>query len=883
MMPLSPTRARARVRSNSFWIPGAILALSLISLTLTAADEKELTRFVEDRLVDCTHVALELDVDVLGKSVEGTARLNLRVLREVTTITLDAVALDVAAVRASRGKNPVPTEFTNDGQHLEVTLAESVPAGETLSLWIDYSVGESENGLHFYGPTRDESDVPAVVWSQGQSVFSSHWFPCFDLPSEKHTSEMVITTKRGYEVSSNGHLVSKEEIGDKVKFHWRLDQPHSTYLMSLIAGEFHITRNTWRGKSIEYWVHPEYASWSSQTFQNTTRMLEFFSEFTGVEYPWDRYAQLCCEGFGGGMENTTATTLGTRSLQDERSLIDGGSDGLISHELAHQWFGDYTTCREWAHIWLNEGFASYFEALWEEEDRGGDEFAYNMFEKAGGAKRGGANLPIVDRAYSHPSAVFDSRAYPKGAWVLHMLRRQLGDSTFREVLGRFLRDHSHASVETIDLRRAIEQVSGRSFERFFYDWTERPGHPVVEVGYKWDAAEKTVRLDVKQTQESPAFHFPLVVEFIWADGFERFTRPLTEKQTTFHFPLAAAPTLVRIDPDQSVLMDLDEKKPRDLWISQLREDPSVVARVRAVKHFSGSENKADTEILAEALLKDGFWGVQSEAADALAKIGGDSARDALVSGLGQKHPRTRRACAQHLASFHQDPKVIAAIRPLVIDGDPSYSVETTAISTYARLEASDTLLVLTKVLERDSRFETIRNAAISALGRVQDPSAIALLTEWTGRDKPRSCRPTAIRALADITKRMQLDDETLLAIIDTIRVSLDDTGSRTRSSAVSALGQIIEPGLARETIPTLEAIAANDSNRRLRKSALETIQAIQSGKPAQVQLADLRTELREAVDQNKALSERLAKLERELGDGASIENATQKTVKAGSN
>ncbi len=192
---------------------------------------------------------------------------------------------------------------------------------------------------------------------------------------------MIVTTKRGFQVSSNGHLVSKKEnrADDTVTFHWLQDKPHVAYLVSLIVGDIEIVTDTWRDKPVEYWVHPRYEERVERTFKNTKRMLDFFSDKIGVEYPWDRYAQLCCYAYGGGMENTAATTLGDNSLHDERSILDSNTDGLIAHELAHQWWGDLLTCRDWAHLWLNEGFASYFQALWKEHDLGADEFAYDMY------------------------------------------------------------------------------------------------------------------------------------------------------------------------------------------------------------------------------------------------------------------------------------------------------------------------------------------------------------------------------------------------------------------------------------------------------------------------------------------------------------------------
>ncbi len=317
----------------------SVLGLSTKLVAAETEKPKAPARFAADRPVDCLHIKLELNVDVENKHVDGRATIDLVPLRDVSSITLDAINFEISAVTLSAGgRKPSPVEYTNDGKHIEVLPADTLKVGKKVSLVIDYAVDNPENGLHFFGPSENEPDVPYIVWSQGEAVRNSHWFPCFDHPNERQTTEMIVTTKRGYQVSSNGRLVSKKENrpDDTVTFHWLQDKPHVAYLVSMIVGEFEIVRETWRGKPVEYWAHPRYKERIDRTFKNTTRMLDFFSDHIGVEYPWDRYAQICCEGYGGGMENTAATTLGQWALHDERSILDSNSDGLIAHELAHR-------------------------------------------------------------------------------------------------------------------------------------------------------------------------------------------------------------------------------------------------------------------------------------------------------------------------------------------------------------------------------------------------------------------------------------------------------------------------------------------------------------------------------------------------------------------
>src|SRR5262249_60029738 len=226
-------------------------------------------------------------------------------------------------------------------------------------------------------------------------------------------------------------------------------------------------------------------------------------------------------------------------------LIDN-PDWVIAHELAHQWWGDLLTCRDWARLWLNEGFASYAECLWAEHTNGLDGYNYNVYEKAHGAIEGGKNRPVVDRRYPNPGSMFDGRAYPKGAWVLHMLRRRLGDDAFWRSIQRYANEHRLKSVETSDFRRTLEAETGRDLERFFYDWTERPGSPVLDVNTAYSPESKQARVVVKQTHATEPFHFPLTIAFHFPNGTNPvvINQDVTTRDDTTIFPLPVRPAPV---------------------------------------------------------------------------------------------------------------------------------------------------------------------------------------------------------------------------------------------------------------------------------------------------------------------------------------------------
>src|SRR5262249_34353741 len=270
----------------------------------------------------------------------------------------------------------------------------------------------------------------------------------------------------GFEVLSNGALLSRKENDNKtVTYHWKQEKSHSSYLVTLVVGQFDVVKEDWHGLPVLYYVPKGRKPDVARTFGRTREMLTFFSKRFGIAYPWEKYAQVVVEQFSsGGMENTSATTLTDRALLDERAFLDSSPDGLIAHELGHQWWGDLVTCRDWSHIWLNEGFATFSEVLWMEHDKGADEAAYLLLQKARSARGGGKDRPIVDRRYTSAVSMFDARAYPKGAWVLHMLRRRLGDDAFWRAMRRYGTEHRLKSVETSDFRKTLERDTGFNLE-----------------------------------------------------------------------------------------------------------------------------------------------------------------------------------------------------------------------------------------------------------------------------------------------------------------------------------------------------------------------------------------------------------------------------------
>lgn len=853
------------VLSPYAWRVGAVVVVLGCVVPVRAGE----LRFPADRPADITHLKLDLRIDIPKERCTGAATIDLTALRELSSIRFDAVDFEVSGVTMTRGKERHAVRFLNDGDSITLLLSDApLRSGDKATVTIDYAVVEPSAGLNFFGPTDDEPDVPHVVWSQGESITNRHWIPCFDHPNEMQTTEMVVTVETGNQAISNGRLLSEEDHGNgTTTFHYLQDKPHAIYLVTLIVGAFHKEQDTWRGKPVTYYVPEDRRDDLRRSFGNTVRMLEHFSTVFGVEYPWSGYTQTAVHGFGGGMENTSATTLGLRTLHDDRAHLDFSSDGLVSHELGHQWFGDLVTCKDWSHLWLNEGFATYSTAVWYEYDLGRDEYDYQIFRDMDRGYRGAKTKPVVDRHYKHPGEMFDARAYPKGSSILHMLRERVGTPVFWASVKQYLTDRGHQPVETTDLRQVFERVSGRSLERFFHDWTERPGAPEVHASFAWNEDDGLAEIGVAQKQKEDAFWFPFVIEFHFADGGTKtIRRDITEKEERFYVPLPESPTMVLFDPDLGVLMDFSASKPRDLWATQLTTAPRMMSRIRAAAHFGDSGKGGNAERLRDALAKEAFWGVGVEIAKAIGKIGGEPARDALLASVTVNHPKVRRQVMHELGSFHKDPLVIDALYALIQKGDPSYSVENAAISSYGKLQPRSAGPFLNALLERDSHRDGTRSAALRAMGELADDSGFETLVDWTKSGRPRSCRMSAISGLGSLQERRVLTEAQTRQAVDAIAACAKGTASFLPRVAVRTLGELGEA--ARPALPVLRDVVANDPEPRAREGAEKAIKQILSSEPVNVQVDELRKELEKLREDNDRLQEEMEKAKAVRGTDA---------------
>jgi aminopeptidase N len=845
----------------------AIVTLLLTAIGLAADQRGRFTqppRSVRSRDVDQQHIRLELDFNWDRREVRGRAIHTLTPFTPLREIVLDAADMKIEQVALADDHGSPKNEklkFSSHGDKLTITLDRRYRAEEVIRLAIDYRLTEPERGVHFVVPDENEPHQAKMAWTHSEPVDARYWFPCFDSPTDRLTSEILVTVPDGYFVLSNGVLASKQDNKDGTRtWHWVQKQSHVTYLLSVVAGEFEAYQQEWDGIPVISYVPKGRLADAARSFEKTPEMVRFFSEKIGYRYPWPKYTQICVDEYvAGGMEHTSATTLKLSTLHDERAHLDVSSDGLVSHELVHQWWGNLLTCKDWAELWLNESFATCFTTLWTEHDLGPDEATWRRYGEAESyfsEDAGRYRRPIVTYRYQRPGNMFDRHSYPKGGRVLHMLRFVLGEERFWRAIRHYCRKHAFGIVETADLRSAIEETTGQGLNWFFDQWIYHGGHPEYQVSYEWDQQHKTVRMTVRQTQKvddlTPLFRMPVEIELVTSGETKRQRILVSKAEETFHFSLPQRPKRVCFDPEDWILKKLSFEKSRQEWLDQAVHDGHLMCRFRAVQALAEFTKDDDVlQVLTEVARNDKFWAVRQEAVKALAKCSGEAVRNALLGAARQDcKSAVRREAIKALANFSNE-ETRRALRE-IIRNDRSYYAVAEALRTLVRVDRAGCRPDLRAAMKRESYQEVILRAAADGLAELDDREAAEEFSALL--DGP--CMPRRRTAVMSALARLGKGDP---KVTEALGRQLDDARHWVRSAACEALGTAGDPTavellLARRNKETVSRVvrAIDDNLAKLRRqeSELEKIRR---------QLESLRKENRELKDRLKTLEDARAR------------------------
>jgi aminopeptidase N len=664
---------------------------------------------------DLIHTKLDVRFDYKKRYMYGKEWVTLKPHQYPTdSLRLDAKGMDIKTIAVVKAGKNIPLKYKyEDSLQLNIKLDKTYLNSESYTLYIDYTSKPNDlhvkgsaaindaKGLYFINPDGTEKDKPTQIWTQGESESSSAWFPTIDKPNQKTTDEISMTVLSKYVTLSNGKLVSQKVNADGTRTDtWKMDLPHSPYLFMMAVGDFKVYHDKWKDKAVDYYLEPKYAPYAKEIFGMTPEIIDFYSKTLGVDYPWNKYAQIVVRDYvSGAMENTTATLHGEYVQGTPRELADAYyNDGrsTIAHELFHQWFGDYVTAESWSNLTVNESFADFSETLWAEHKYGqdeGDAHSYtdmiNYMSQPGNDKK-----DLVRFFYNDKEDMFDAVTYQKGGTILNMLRNYLGRDAFYKGLGIYLKTNAFKNGEAQQLRLALEEASGKDLNWFFNQWYYGAGHPVMNISYKWDAGNKTETVYFKQNQTGQIFTLPLAIDVYQGGAKVRHNYWVRNAVDSVTYQLAGKPDLVNVDGDKKTLWAKTDAKTLDELVFQYFNAPLFVDRLESITAALAKQGDKGAQKVLIAGLNDKYYGLQIK----------------VLTGLDLTKDDIRNAAVPVIAKLAQT--------------DPNNLVRAAAISALGKLKASGNMGIFKAALASPSL--AVEGAALRAIVLLNPADALPL-------------------------------------------------------------------------------------------------------------------------------------------------------------
>lgn len=812
--------------------------------------------------VDPQRMVLRIEIPDMA-SPRATAVQDLTVQAPLWGTTVDELVLDAKGLAIDSMTSPgrlvgFAIDREKIGRNLTVTLDPPLAPGELATITTTYTIIDPPQGLVWTLPDPAQPGRPPQIHTQGQAELNSYWFPVLDFPSDRLQTEIIATVPQGFEVISNGRLIGRSPRGNRVEFHWRQEMPHVPYLVSMIVGQFDtVDLAPDRARvPLPVFVPRGRGADVERTFGRTAEMLSLFEKLFDEPYPWDKYSQTLAWNFeAGGMENTSATTLYESAVLSPEGAADDDLEGLIAHELAHQWFGNLLTCRTWEHIWLNEGFATYSEKLWIErreprkqrvpgrplrsvaDPETGPDPALAMttgwLDQLSSDQTDPAQPAMATKHYEDPDDVFALAAnpYPKGALVLHALREKLGDDLFFRGLRDYIDRFRLQQVETSDFRRVMEDLSGETLEGFFRQYVHRPGLPRLKAQVDWDAPRSELVITIEQTQsisgDVPAFALRLPLSVLEASGTWRTLDPIaiSGRSTRAAFPLTVEPRGVAINPRNAALASLEVTQPPARWLTQLASPPTSVALIQAIRAAAQANLSDATPRLAQLAADESQpAAVRTEAVNALGQLRDTPAVLALARGRLSAGD-VRLATIEAAAAIASDESIAGSSRQPLIDvitraaaGDPFPRTRAAALRAAGSLKLDGALELLKRAADTPSQHDRVRRGAVGGLVALDRPEGLAVLARLA---MPGTSTRTREEAIAGLAKLAHHDRAAVRGVLATL---LSDRVRQVWKAAGNALAELADAP-ARASLEALAAAKPDPIDRRIIAQWLEQLGA----------------------------------------------------------
>jgi aminopeptidase N len=796
---------------------------------------------------DAIHYRVALDFPARSLTTpefEGKVELTFRPLsKEFHVLRLDSSGLQIQKVTLLNTFETL--RFEQHEEQVWIDLNRNYQTKDRLTVAIDYR-WSSDQGVYFLA--RDGRSDVEVIYSQSEPEESKYWFPSNSHPNDRATFESLIRIPKPFVALSNGALLDRQDDGESTIFHWSQQIPMVSYLFVVTAGNYSIHKERWNEIPVEYYGYPEEMRNLVTSLQKTPNYLTTISSLTGFRYPYEKYSQIVVPKYmWSGMEHTTATTLMDRTVHPPEVDAEFSSEPLVAHEMAHQWFGDLMTCRNWNHLWLNEGFATYFEALVAERHKGRAELYKSLAEGADWyfSEEEQDLHPVVFPYYRNSlDDFFDSRAYAKGAWFLHMLRNLVGDEAFFRGLRTYVYRYQQRIVTTDQFRQTMEEISGLDLRGFFEQWLLRPGFPKFKVHWSFNLKARKVELTIEQTQDVskpgglagtvPYFRGPIDIE---VDGSRQRIALNGVKTESFSFARENAPRFVAFNAENGWLAQVENDQEIEAWRVQLQESTDLTARIDAARALgtvkTPSESADDLLMRARTLTtcvrNDRVEWVRTHCIESLTALLSDVKEPSQLQDLvfafvsewtGDKEWNVRASAATLLGKMRTE-QAMPLLRK-TIQSDPSQSVVGKAIRSVAALRPAGTYEYLMSQLGRASFLDKIRQTVLVSFRSLKDLRTLETGEEFASERYSDDARAGAFWLLATlgVEFKEQASERARLAIEPGLFTSF----ASVRVTAANALAMLKNPN----AIPSLEKVVRSDPNAGVRTAAQQAIDEIRS-------------------------------------------------------
>lgn len=751
------------MRSPWHRLCAAVLAVAALAVAAAAARHD----------YNLVHVTLRLAPNFATRSLRAEEDLTFRPLRDdFRVLALDSAGpvLDAATM------NGQPLRWTSSGELLFLHLPAPVGPAATLTVSLRYHLSPTA-GLVFFPADLSAPNQATWLWASGEPNENHHWLPIYDRPDDKVTADFYIAAPPGDWAIANGALVARRPLPNGgEEFHWALRRPISTYLLTFYVGRWNRVDDLAPGKPpIQFDVPPDQSALIARARYGRTRaMMRYFAALTGVPFPWAKYDEVDNPGFFSGLENASATEFPgnypqNATLADVRAAAPE-NDVEISHELSHQWFGDLVTCQDWSDLWLNEGFATFMETVWDSHANGRDAGITTWESDAAAYFRQAAegDHSLVNHNYGDPWNQFDPVTYDKGGWALRMLRARLGDAPFWRAIHLYLERYSFAAANTENFELTLEASTHQYLHAFFQRWFYGQGFPAFRASWSWrpsgaaggKSSAGTAVLSLRQPGGADTFLYtgPLVAAF-WVAGRElRVSEQVAGAKQEFSISLPAKPEMVLLDPDHVLLKQLQWTKPAAEWAYQAAHAPWTVDREAALDMLAlqakGGEKSPIAAWLELRARSDKSPDVVADALDRLAGLAPAAARDLALADLANADAGERAAAAKLLGRLSRgEPATASEIAALnrVFSSDPVASARAAALAALLRLDRAHAVQYLARALAAKSyRWQEEITALRACADAVGKSAALPVLESWAAADRPPAARAAALTALGAI-------------------------------------------------------------------------------------------------------------------------------------